>query len=108
MPARDSRWEAFGDQEPGPPVRAGDPVLAPEAIVPRRDGRFARLAHPLAILGIIPNAINRSINFSLDVWDADWPDDDDHLGYLYATLNAANAWGLRGNPLGADEQRQLR
>jgi hypothetical protein len=50
--------------------------------------------------GIIPNNINRNISFSLDVWDADWPDDDDHLGFFHATLNAANAWGLRGNPLG--------
>jgi hypothetical protein len=50
--------------------------------------------------GIIPNNIYRNIGFTLDVWDADWPDDDDHLGLLNSTLNAANAWGLRGNPLG--------
>jgi LGFP repeat/Concanavalin A-like lectin/glucanases superfamily len=50
--------------------------------------------------GIIPNDIHRDITFSLDVWDSDWPDDDDHLGDLHAELNAANAWGLRGNPTG--------
>ena len=50
--------------------------------------------------GIIPNDIHRDITFGLDVWDSDWPDDDDHLGNLHAELNAANAWGLRGNPTG--------
>jgi hypothetical protein len=50
--------------------------------------------------GIIPNSINRTITFDLDVWDSDWPDDDDHLGLYHAELSAANAWGLRGNPTG--------
>jgi LGFP repeat/Concanavalin A-like lectin/glucanases superfamily len=50
--------------------------------------------------GIVPNSPNRNINFSLDVWDSDWPDDDDHLGDYHYPLNMANAWGLRGNPTG--------
>ncbi len=50
--------------------------------------------------GIVPNDPNRVIAFSLDVWDSDWPDDDDHLGDYEYTLNMANAWGLRGNPTG--------
>ena len=50
--------------------------------------------------GIVPNTPNRIIKFSLDVWDSDWPDDDDHLGEYSYTLSMANAWGLRGNPGG--------
>ena len=50
--------------------------------------------------GIVPNDPNRVIKFSLDVWDSDWPDDDDHLGDYEYTLSMANAWGLRGNPAG--------
>jgi hypothetical protein len=48
--------------------------------------------------GIVPNDPNRIIKFSLDVWDSDWPDDDDHLGEYNYTLSMANAWGFRGNP----------
>jgi hypothetical protein len=50
--------------------------------------------------GIVTNSPNCIIQFSLDVWDSDWPDDDDHLGDYHYTLNMANAWGLRGNPNG--------
>src|SRR6266542_1408348 len=50
--------------------------------------------------GIVPNSPNRFIKFSLDVWDSDWPDDDDHLGEYNYTLSMANAWGFRGNPTG--------
>jgi hypothetical protein len=50
--------------------------------------------------GIVPNDPNRIIKFSLDVWDSDWPDDDDHLGEYNYTLSMANAWGFRGNPTG--------
>jgi hypothetical protein len=50
--------------------------------------------------GIVPNNPNRIIKFSLDVWDSDWPDDDDHLGEYSYTLSMANAWGFRGNPAG--------
>ena len=50
--------------------------------------------------GILPNDPNRIIRFSLDVWDSDWPDDDDHLGEYNYTLSMANAWGFRGNPGG--------
>jgi hypothetical protein len=49
--------------------------------------------------GIVPNDINLTVGFGLDVWDAD-PFSDDHLGNMHATLNAANAWGRRGNPTG--------
>ena len=49
--------------------------------------------------GFVPNNINLRVGFDLDVWDAD-PWDDDHLGHLHATLEAANAWGRRGNPYG--------
>ena len=49
--------------------------------------------------GIVPNDINLSVVFGLDVWDAD-PFSDDHLGNLRATLNAANAWGRRWSPTG--------
>jgi hypothetical protein len=54
----------------------------------------------LGSAGIVPNTPNRIIKFSLDVWDSDWPDDDDHLGEYSYTLSMANAWGLRGNPGG--------
>jgi LGFP repeat-containing protein/concanavalin A-like lectin/glucanase superfamily protein len=54
----------------------------------------------LGPVGIVPNDPNRIITFGLDVWDSDWPDDDDHLGDFEATLDMANAWGLRGNPSG--------
>lgn len=47
--------------------------------------------------GIVPNTPNRIIKFSLDIWDSDWPDDDDHLGEYSYTLSMANAWGFRGN-----------
>jgi hypothetical protein len=50
--------------------------------------------------GIVPNTPSRIITFRLDVWDSDWPDDDDHLGDYSYTLDMANAWGLRGNPSG--------
>ncbi len=50
--------------------------------------------------GIVPNDPSRIITFRLDVWDSDWPDDDDHLGDYQSTLDMANAWGLRGNPTG--------
>jgi hypothetical protein len=50
--------------------------------------------------GLLPNDPNRIIKFSLDVWDSDWPDDDDHLGEYNYTLSMANAWGFRGNPAG--------
>jgi len=45
--------------------------------------------------GIIPNTPNRTIRFTLDIWEADWPDDDDHIGVFSYTLSMANAWGLR-------------
>ena len=51
-------------------------------------------------LGIVPNSPSRVIRFTLDIWDSDWPDGDDHLGFFDYTLNMANAWGFRGNPSG--------
>ena len=36
--------------------------------------------------GIVPNNPSRIIKFSLDVWDSDWPGDDDHLGEYEYTL----------------------
>src|SRR5205823_1002612 len=53
--------------------------------------------------GIVPDSPNRIVTFSLDVWDSDWPDDDDHLGEYGYTLSMANAWGLRGNPTGLSD-----
>ena len=50
--------------------------------------------------GIVPNSPSRVITFSLDIWDSDWPDDDDHLGEFSHTLSMANAWGVRDNPSG--------
>jgi hypothetical protein len=50
--------------------------------------------------GIVPNTPDRIITFGLDVWDSDWPDDDDHLGEYEYTLDMSNAWGFRGNPSG--------
>jgi hypothetical protein len=47
--------------------------------------------------GIIPNSPSRIIKMTLDVWDSDWPDDDDHLGTYEYTLEMANAWGRRDN-----------
>ena len=54
----------------------------------------------LGPLGIVPNSPSCSIKLSLDVWDSDWPDDDDHLGAYSAVLDMSNAWGFRGNPSG--------
>lgn len=51
-------------------------------------------------LGIVPNSASRVIRFTLDIWDSDWPDGDDHLGFFDFTLSMANAWGFRGNPSG--------
>ena len=45
--------------------------------------------------GIVPNSTDHIIKFSLDIWDSDWPDDDDHLGLFEYTLDMSNAWGLR-------------
>lgn len=50
--------------------------------------------------GIVPNDPNRNIVFRLEIWESDWPDDDDYLGTFEYTLNMANAWGLRDNPVG--------
>ncbi|HEV8139078.1 MAG TPA: hypothetical protein VGP81_04860 [Pyrinomonadaceae bacterium] len=50
--------------------------------------------------GIVPNSPSRVIRFTLDIWDSDWPDGDDHLGFFDHTLEMANAWGMRGNPSG--------
>jgi hypothetical protein len=47
--------------------------------------------------GIMPNSPDRVIKLTLDIWDSDWPDDDDHLGYYEHVLEMANAWGLLGN-----------
>jgi LGFP repeat len=57
-------------------------------------------AFDLGPAGIVPNDPNRVIKFSLDVWDSDWPDDDDHLGDFGYTLSMANAWGFKDNPAG--------
>lgn len=54
----------------------------------------------LSPAGIVPNAPNRVIKFTLDVWESDWPDDDEHLGVFVYTLSMANAWGFRNNPAG--------
>ncbi|MEO7457991.1 MAG: hypothetical protein ABIY52_17170 [Gemmatimonadaceae bacterium] len=45
--------------------------------------------------GIIPNSPDRTIKFTLDVWESDWPDGDDHIGVFSYTLSMANAWGQR-------------
>ncbi len=50
--------------------------------------------------GIVPNSPDRIIKFSLDIWDSDWPDNDDHLGLFEYTLDMSNAWGLRVNSTG--------
>ena len=50
--------------------------------------------------GIVPNDPNRNITFRLEIWDSDWPDDDDYLGTFEYTLGMANAWGLRDSPSG--------
>lgn len=50
--------------------------------------------------GIIPNSPDRTIKFTLDVWESDWPDDDDHIGVFSYTLSMANAWGFRDRPDG--------
>jgi len=50
--------------------------------------------------GIVPNDPNRNITFRLEIWDSDWPDDDDYLGTFEYTLSMANAWGLRDSPSG--------
>jgi len=44
----------------------------------------------------VPNKINQSFSFYIDVWDSDQPTNaDDHLGKHTTVLNAANAWGFR-------------
>ncbi|MFT3957298.1 MAG: hypothetical protein QM722_23825 [Piscinibacter sp.] len=50
--------------------------------------------------GIVPNRTNCIIKLRMDIWDSDWPDDDDHLGFYEHVLEMANAWGLRGNRAG--------
>ncbi|MEO8627096.1 MAG: LamG-like jellyroll fold domain-containing protein [Betaproteobacteria bacterium] len=45
---------------------------------------------------VTPNDPNKTVTFSVDVWDSD-PGNDDHLGTYTKVLNAANAWGLREN-----------
>lgn len=50
--------------------------------------------------GVVPNRVDCVIKLTLDIWDSDWPDDDDHLGYYEYVLDMANAWGLRGNRSG--------
>jgi hypothetical protein len=50
--------------------------------------------------GIVPNDPNRSITFRLEIWDSDWPDDDDFLGTFEYVLDMANGWGLRDSPSG--------
>lgn len=46
---------------------------------------------------IMPNAPNKLVVFSVDVWDDDGWNSNDHLGKYTKNLNAANAWGLRDN-----------
>jgi hypothetical protein len=44
----------------------------------------------------MPNKLNQSFSFYIDVWDSDQPTNaDDHLGRHTTVLNAANAWGYR-------------
>lgn len=50
--------------------------------------------------GIVPNRVDCIIKLTMDIWDSDWPDDDDHLGYYEHVLDMSNAWGLRGNRAG--------
>jgi hypothetical protein len=50
--------------------------------------------------GIVPNRPDCNIRIRMEIWDSDWPDDDDYLGTFDRTLNMANAWGLRDNAFG--------
>ena len=50
--------------------------------------------------GVVPNRTDCIIKLTMDIWDSDWPDDDDHLGYYEHVLDMANAWGVRGNRSG--------
>lgn len=50
--------------------------------------------------GVVPNRVDCIVKLTLDIWDSDWPDDDDHLGYHERVLDMSNAWGLRGNRSG--------
>lgn len=44
----------------------------------------------------MPNKINQSFSFYIDIWDSDQPTNaDDHIGKKTMVLNAANAWGYR-------------
>ncbi len=45
---------------------------------------------------LIPNDVNKTIIYSVDVWDSD-PNGDDHLGKYTKVLNASNAWGFMEN-----------
>jgi LGFP repeat-containing protein len=45
---------------------------------------------------ITPNAL-KTVRFSIDVWEADSFDDDDHLGTWTKVLDPGNGWGLREN-----------
>ncbi|RYF83281.1 MAG: hypothetical protein EOO03_15510, partial [Chitinophagaceae bacterium] len=44
-----------------------------------------------------PNSPSKEIKFTVDVWESDWPDSDEHLGIYNKTLNMANAWGMAEN-----------
>ncbi|MFT3980147.1 MAG: hypothetical protein QM687_06720 [Ferruginibacter sp.] len=46
---------------------------------------------------IKPNSPNKDIKFTVDIWESDWPDGDEHLGIYNKTLNMANAWGMAEN-----------
>ncbi len=46
---------------------------------------------------IKPNRPDKEIKFTVDVWESDWPDADEHLGIYNKTLNMANAWGMAEN-----------
>ncbi len=50
---------------------------------------------------IIPNAINKRVDFAFQAWDSDdgrpWGGNDDNLGLYSKRLEASNAWGLLDN-----------
>lgn len=44
---------------------------------------------------IVPNDPNRDVTFTVDVWEADAIEGDDHLGTYSKVLDMANGWGLK-------------
>lgn len=81
-------------------VREGSTYLFNSRVPESGDwgGRNVRDVNFTVPVTIVPNSINKSIRFSVSLYDEDgWSSPDDFLGNYSKTLNAANGWGLKDN-----------